>query len=77
VFIHFEFDDWEPGLMKKVNNNLWESYRRIPPGKHLYFLTVSGKAEFALDQPKVSFKTPIYKTVTYQVQDDYDEERKQ
>ena len=73
VFIHFEFDDWEPGLLtlQEGAKDTWECYRRIPPGQHRYFYSVVGHAGIAKDQPKVHAKDALHIHVEYQVEDEH------
>jgi len=73
VFIHFEFDNWEPGIMtlKSGTKDVWECYWWVPPGKHKYFYSVEGHAGFAKDQKWVHLKEPLHINVKFKIQDDY------
>ena len=78
VFIHFEFDNWQPGNLYRSteDHNIWYCYRRVPPGPHRYFFTVLGVAKIADNHPKVKSKFPV-KTdlINFKVFDEFEEER--
>ena len=50
VYIHFDFEDYQPDLMTlEEETGAYVIYRMIPPGKCSYFYTINGKPAYAKD----------------------------
>lgn len=64
INIHFDFDEYKPDLMQKVEGgwksaDTYEITRMVPPGKSMYFFTVNHEYFHAKDHPKVNCKVKI------------------
>jgi hypothetical protein len=47
VYIHFDFDNFQPDLMVKENDKTFVIWRMIPPGRSSYFFTFDGEPKYA------------------------------
>ena len=79
VFIHFEFDNWEPTVMKLAESekNTWKQVRMIPPGKVQYFITHAGVPDYCRDVPRETRESLLQlKDIEFLIDDPHFEERK-
>ena len=76
VFMHCDFDDWEPVIMTwKYDDPMgFEVVRWVPAGTFKYFFTVMGEAMVTWDH-KISYDSVKTKVIYYEVEDEYYDER--
>ena len=75
VFMHCDFDDWEPVIMnwRYDDPTGFEVVRWVPPGQFKYFFTVLGDADIAWDHTIVGDRVKT-KIIEYEVEDEYENE---
>jgi len=65
VYMHFDFDDYKPDLMMRVeptNKNKPITYvlhRMVPPGKSIYFFTINHEYFYAKDHLKLQNRVSL------------------
>lgn len=55
INLHLEIDDFKPDLLlpQTKNPNVFEVFRRLPPGKHRYYFTVGRVIKVAKDHKTI------------------------
>ena len=61
VFIHFDFDKYQPDFMPKGEHpGVYTIFRMIPPGNHKFFFTIEGNFTLSVSHRKFALDVPSF-----------------